>query len=200
MFLEAKEQLLGAAFSEAAELHSLQQQMKQYDDINWTSLISEDPQQALRLQVARQQVASQLQDRQVKVNAAISSVQQAQALHKQKQMELGQAELTRRLGVVKEDDRRAMLETAKELGFEESDMMNPRALHALQLASKYMALQKSKPAMNKKVVEATPMKTVSRSAPQAQRDGSLADLADKARRTGKDAYAAEYFERKFGRG
>lgn len=198
-FLEAKEQLLGTAFSEAAELHSLQQQLKQYDGINWGELIAEDAQQALRLQVARQQIASQLQDRQAKVNAAISHVQQAQALHKKKQMELGQAELQRRLGQVKEQDRQSMLEAAQELGFEEGDMMNPRALHALHLASKYMALQKSKPQVTKKVSEAKPMKTVSRSAPQAQRDGSLADLADKARKTGKDAYAAAYFDRKFGR-
>jgi hypothetical protein len=198
-YLEAKEQLLGSAFNEAAELHALQQQLKQFDGLNWSELIDQDAPHALRMQVMRQQIAQQLQSQQNKVQAAIGQVQQAQALHKQKQMELGHAELQRRLGQIKDQDRQAMLQTAQELGFEEGDMMNPRALHALHLAAKYMTLQKSKPQVTKRVAEAKPMKTVARSAPQAQRDGSLADLADKAKRTGKDAYAAAFFERKFGR-
>lgn len=200
-FVEAKEQLLSVAFAEAAELHSIQQQLKAYEGVNWAELIAQDAQQALRLQVARQELASKLTERQQALNSKIQQVQQATELHKRRQYELGQQELTRRLGTIKDQDRQSMLEAAKELGFDEGDMLNPRALHALHLAAKYMALQKSKPQVQKRVAEAKPMKPpVARSAPQTQRLGALADLADKAKRTGRDEYAAAYFERKFGRG
>lgn len=198
-YLDAREQLLSTAFQEAAEMTALETQLKQFDGIDWQTLVNDNPQQAMQFQIARQQAASKLDEVRRKVQTVAQNLQQAQEKHKTVQAELGRAELKRRIGDLSDQDRARLMTAAQELGFEEADLWRPQALHALHLASKYMELQKAKPAVAKKAAEAKPMKPVSRSAPQAQREGVVAQLQDKLKRTGDRKYADAYFERRFGK-
>lgn len=198
-YLTAREQLLSSAFKEAAEMTALETQLKQFDGLDWQTLVNEDPQRAMQLQIGRQQASIKLEEARRKVQDVAQGLQQAQAKHKATQAELGAAELKRRIGNLTDQDRTRLMSAAQELGFEEADLWRPQALHALHLASKYMELQKAKPGVAKKVADAKPMKPVSRSAPQAQREGVMAELQDKLKRTGDRSYADAYFQRKFGK-
>jgi hypothetical protein len=128
--------------------------LEQYAAVDWQTLITEDPQQAMRLSFARQELQAKLSEKQSNLQKTAAHVEAARKQHEAKQAELGRAELERRIGKVKEADKARLMSAAKELGFEESDFWNPRALHALHLAAKYLALQQAKPQAMKKIAEA----------------------------------------------
>ncbi len=200
-YLEVREQLMQSAFKEAAEVESLQSQLTEFDSLNWNDLIATDPQKALQLNLARQQLQTRLGQKQAALQEITARNQQAAELHKRRQMEMGQAELSRRIGKLDDPTRAQLMEAAKELQFTDAEMMSPAALHALHLASKYLALQKSKPLTEKRVAQAKPMQApAARSGTQtvehAKRDALKARLHKTGRREDAEAYLTRVFESK----
>ena len=157
MFIEAKEHLLGQSFKEAAELQSIQQQLEQYAALDWNTLIAEDPQQAMRLSFARQELQGKLSEKQQNLQRSSAQIDEARKKHEANQKALNRAELERRIGVIKQPDVDRLMSAAQELKYAETDMLSPAAMHALHLASKYLALQKAKPELTKKIASAKPM-------------------------------------------
>jgi hypothetical protein len=156
-YVEAREMILTAAAKESAVVESLQQQLKDYESVDWSAIIQADPQQAMRLNFAKQQLESNLQTARASLDQAIAQARTAQEKHNAKQQELGRAELSRRLGTISEKDRASMLSLATELGYEERDLMSVAAVNALALAAKYKGLQAAKPNIEKRVSNARPM-------------------------------------------
>lgn len=153
-FLEARTQFLTVAGQELSELQALQKQFAQFQQVDWNALIATDSQRALELTIAKNNLTSEIQQRTQKLQGIAAQAEEARKKHKAEQMKLNQGELERRVGKLSAKDTQRLMEAAQELGFDEALMWRPEALHALDLASKYLALQKSKPQAMKKVAEA----------------------------------------------
>jgi hypothetical protein len=197
-YLQAREHLMQNAFKEAAEVENLQTQLQQYDQVDWATLAAEDPARALQLNLNRQTLERQLSQKRGALDQVVASSRAALAEHERKQTELGTAELGRRIGVITDEARSSMLAAATELGFSKAEMMSPAALHALHLATKYMALQKSKALTDKKVAQAKPLTApAARSGNQSIEQSKREALKARASKTGKTADAEAYLERLF---
>lgn len=197
-YLQAREHLMQTAFKEAAEVEALQSQLQKYDELDWATLAANDPAQALQLNLTRQTLERQLNQKRGVLDQVIASSRAALAEHERKQTELGQAELTRRIGPITDDARANLMKAANELGFTKAELMSPAALHALHLASKYMALQASKALTEKKVAQAKPMSApAARSGNQSIEQSKREALKARVQKTGKSADAEAYLERLF---
>lgn len=200
-YLETRELILQNAFGQAAKVEGLEAQLKQFDALDWNALVSSDPQQAMQLNFARQQLDRNLAHARQELEVVVRNARAAQDTHKRKQLEFGQAELQRRIGKLDDQTRGALAQAAQELGFGEAEMHSPAALHALHLASKYIALQKSRPAVDKKVAAAKPMTApAARSGNQTAEASRREELKQRARKSGRtedaEAYLARLFESK----
>lgn len=183
-FLEAHEHLISAALPKVAEIQGLQARLKQFSEVDWSALIEQDPQQAMRLSHARQQAQEALTRATHEVQGIDQHLKQAREQHKAQQFELGQKELHRRVGQIKESDRASMMSAAEELGYTPADMENPRALHALYLVAKAKAFQpakKAEPKPMQKVVDVP--RAIKPQAPLPKRENQSA--LDRLKSTGR---------------
>jgi hypothetical protein len=175
-FLEARTQFLTVAGQELAELQALQKQFAQFQTVDWNALIATDHAKALQLTIARNNLTSEIQTRTQKLQGIAAQAEEARKKHKAEQMKLNQGELERRVGRLTPKDTERLMEAAQELGFDESLMWRPEALHALDLASKYLALQKQKPQAMKKVAEAPRAVKPQAPRPRAENQEAVARL------------------------
>ena len=155
-YLEAQELILQHAFSDAAEVQSIQTQLQQFDALDWNSLVAEDAQKALQLNLARQQLHQRLTEKQHRLQQVVKQAQEAKAQHLRTQAELGMAEVQRRIGKIDDKTRETLISAARQYGMQESHLMDPVVVHALSDAAKWRALQSGKPAAVKKAQQARP--------------------------------------------
>lgn len=178
-YLDAREQLLSASFKDAAELQSMQSQLEQYAAVDWNTLIADDPQQAMRLSMGRQELQSRIAERQNALQKTVADMRATTAQHLAKQLEMGRAELQRRVGTLNEADRKNTWQQGVALGFTEAELQSipdPRIMHALYKAAKWDALQTAKPKAMQKVVEAPKaIRPVAPTAPKAQQHKAAFD-------------------------
>ena len=200
-YLEAREQLMAAAYQDAAEYRALQLQRAQYENLDWSALYGADPGQALKLRDQRDNLQQQIVQKERELNAKLQAQEQARSQHVTKQMELGRAELVRRVGSITDTDRQATLQQAVALGFTEGElaqMSDARVMHALvELARLKSKTTAAKDIATKKVQSVAAAKPVSRSAPQAANAGVMADVREKLRKTGRDDYAERLLNERF---
>lgn len=200
-YLEAREQLMAAAYQDAAEYRALQLQRAQYENLDWSALYGADPGQALKLRDQRDNLQQQIVQKERELNAKLQAQEQARSQHVTKQMELGRAELVRRVGSITDTDRQATLQQAVSLGFTEGElaqMSDARVMHALvELARLKSKTTAAKDIATKKVQSVAAAKPVSRSAPQAANAGVMADVREKLRKTGRDDYAERLLNERF---
>lgn len=200
-FLEAREQLMAAVHEETAELRSLQKQHEQYEALNWEQLYNADPGQALRLRDQRDDIARKIEATKVALNTKAQTSEQMRSMHLAKQIELGRAELIRRVGAITDTDRQGVAQQAAAMGFTEEELgriTDPRLMHALVELTRLKAkAQAGQQIAQKKVAAAKPIKPVARTAPQTQRDSSMALAREKLRKTGRGEYAERIFNQMF---
>jgi exonuclease VII large subunit len=185
-YLEAREQVINASLSDLSELQALQKQAAQFDSVDWNSLITDDPQQALRLSLSRQHVQQQLTAKQTELQGKVSAFEQQRKQHLEKQMELGRAELRRRVGNLSANDSKNTWEQGLSLGFSKDELESipdPRVMHALYKAAKWDALQTAKPTAMKKANEAP--KAPKPVAPTPKRVQENRSASDRLKRTGR---------------
>lgn len=197
-YLQAREVVMDRAQKEAAQVQAISDQLAQFDSLDWNSIITDDPQRALQLNLARQQLRERLSGAQTALEKAKADADAMLKEHTRRQTELGQAELVRRLGALDDKTRGRLAEAAKEMGYTAQDMMSPAALHALHLATKYLDLQKAKPLTEKRVAQAKPMTApAARSGNQSVEQSKREDLKSRLRKTGKREDAEQYLTHLF---
>lgn len=185
-YLDAREQLMAATFQESAEAQSLQKQIEQYKGVDWNALIADDPQQALKLNFAHQQLQQQLAEKQGRVQHLVANAEAARKAHFEKQQELGRAELTRRVGKLTEADKTRTLKQGVDLGYSDSELAtiaDPRLFHALYKAAQWDAMQAAKPKAMQKVVEAP--KAIKQAAPTPHRHRQNQAALDRLKTNGR---------------
>lgn len=180
-FLEAQQQFLSVASTEMAELQAMQKQLAQFAQVDWNALVQQDSQRALELNIARNNLAEQVKDKTQRVQGIAQHVKEASKKHEDNQRALSMAELERRVGKITDKERQRLGETAAELGIPAKAMWSPEVLHAVDLASKYLALQKAKPQAMKKVVQAP--RAIKPQAPLPRTDNQAA--LERLRKTGR---------------
>lgn len=180
-FLEAQQQFMSVAAGAMAKLQAKQERLAQFEAIDWNTLVQQDSQRALELHIARNALQSEVQQELHQLQNARTAVAEAKKKHDENQIALNRPELERRVGKITDKDRQRLMATAQELGWSEQLMWRPEALHALDLASKYLALQKAKPTAMKKVAEA-PRAIKPQAAPPRKENQSAAERLKKTGR------------------
>ena len=155
--IQQQEQMLSANFSKAVEYKALQDQMAQFEQIDWQALVDQDPAQATKLNLAYQGL-------QRKAGAMYRELQQAEAQrqqhlsqHQQSLVEAGQRELAKRIPKWSGEVAKGVSETALSYGFtqeELSKILDPRIVHAMHDAMQWRKLQAQKPVAMQKVAQA----------------------------------------------
>lgn len=176
-YLDAREHILQSSFKEAVELQSLQSQLEQYNGLDWNGLIADDPQQAMRLSMARQDLQGKAAQKQQAMQALIANAEAARTQHLAKQQEMGRAELQRRVGVLSDADREKTWKQGIALGYTDTELStiaDPRIMHALHKAAQWDALQAAKPKAMKKVSQAPAAVRPSAPTPIRQRENQAA--------------------------
>lgn len=203
MFIAAKEQLMNAVSEELADMKSAEKQLQAYAGVDWQSLHANDPAQAFAHSQKHQELKARVQELRQglgqKAQHALAITQQ----HRDKQWTEAAKGAYESLGKIAKDDddllTREVFSAAASADEAKTRFADPQTLIWAFKAAKWDALQKSKPAINKKAAEARPMKVASRSAPQTQRDGRILQAREHLRKTGSAASAEAVLEAMFSR-
>ena len=200
-FLQVQEQIRGVALDKIAEVRALQQQMAEYEKLDWARLAEENPTQYLQLDRQQRSLAAKAQALQGEVQqlsqAEMAKVQEyrAQVLAK------GMEELKRDLPGFGPELVTELRKTGERFGFSEQELasvVDPRMVKILHAAHQWQKLQASKPGTTKRVQEAKPLKTpAARTAQDNQRTAKAGELKSQMKKTGAqrdvEAFLAERF-------
>jgi len=182
--LEARERIMSATFEKAVEFKEAQNRLAQFEQIDWQSLVEQDPVQAQKLSFAHQQAQ---RDAQAKYGALQQANAESEQLsQKQRQQMLAEAEkdLRARLPDFGPQIAEKIVNSAKEYGFttqELEGLTDARHVHVLHDAMKWRALQAEKPTAMRSVKEAP--KAIKPQATQPKRHNQAAH--DRLKKSGR---------------
>ena len=191
-------QIQTALIQEIAKVTAIDQQLSQYQNLDWQKLSDTDPVEAQKLffsynqlQVQRGQVINEL-------NTKKQGLTDAQKQARAKQVELGWKVLEKDIPGWNKDMARSIVESGREYGFNDEELGNltdPRAVKLLHDAAKWREFQKTQPAVDKKVSTAKP--TVKPGAANNTAPARAKDLEarQQLRKTGDQNLAAKLIER-----
>lgn len=192
--VEAQNALMG----DIAKATAIDQQLSQYQNLDWQALSNTDPVEAQKLFFAY----NQLQVQRGQVVAEISEKQQdfdkIQQTVISNQVRIGNTVLTKDIPGWGPDVGKTLLALGKDYGasdHELSKVTEPWIIKALYDAQQWKKLQAEKPIVDKKVSSASP--TVKPGAKDAKNAAGARDKMnrDQLRKTGKSDYAAKLIER-----
>jgi hypothetical protein len=201
-FLDRMEKVRSEQFESVVSLQSVQSQIKQLEAIDWNELARTDQSEFLRLDRMQRTLVEQRESLKETLRNAASTETAAVSEFKQEMLRRGAEELKRDIKGWSPERGKAIAENAKVYGFtdeELSELADARFVKALNDAYQWRQLQASKPGIEKKVSGARPMKTASRSAPQAQRDSQQVAARQALKKSGKSEDATAFFESMFSR-
>lgn len=191
-------QIHTALIQEIAKVTAIDQQLSQYQNLDWQKLSDTDPVEAQKLffsynqlQVHRGQVINEL-------NTKKQGLTDAQKQARAKQVELGWKVLEKDIPGWNKDMARSIVESGREYGFNDEELGNltdPRAVKLLHDAAKWREFQKTKPVVDNKVSTAKP--TVKPGAANNTAPSRAKDLEarQQLRKTGDQNLAAKLIER-----
>lgn len=190
-------QVQQALIQEYAAITALDQQLAQYQNLNWNALSDSDPVEAQKaffhynqLQSQRGQMVAELQQKQ-------NYVSQIQAQRLQEEAAKGREVIAREIPNWNKDMQKALRDTGKEYGFtddELSQVIDPRHVKVLHDAMQWRKLQ-SNPTVNKKVTAAPPVLKPGSKDTKAAQNSQSRQLREQLKKTGKDEYAQQLIER-----
>jgi len=176
---------------------SIDQQLSQYQSLDWQALSNSDPVEAQKLffaynqlQVQKGQVANERQRKQQELT-------QAQQTLRAKQIELGQQVLTKDIPGWGEELGKTLKSLGRDYGASDAELnalTEPWVIKALYDAQQWKKLQAEKPLVDKKVSTASP--TVKPGAKNVKNAASATykQNRDALRKTGRSDYAAKLIE------
>lgn len=190
-------QLQQALIQDIAQITALDQQIEQFNQVNWQALSDSDPVEAQKLffqynqlNQKRQQMANQLGGKQ-------QQLQQEQAKYLQQKVQQGAEVLAKEIPGWSSEKATEIRNGAKEYGFSDeelSQVIDPRHVKVLHDALQWRKLQANQPAKNK-VAQAKPMvKPGSKDTKQAN-TAAVKQTQDMLRKTGKQEFAQKLIER-----
>lgn len=155
--LQMQERLMSQTLEQRVELHSLQKQIAQFEQIDWQSLADTDPVQATKLNIQYQQLQRQAGMKYQELQQAQAQTEQLTAQQRQQMLVQAQSELKARLPDFTPQTAEKIKATARDYGISQQELdtlIDPRYVHVLHDAMKWRSLQVEKPKAMQKVAEA----------------------------------------------
>ena len=200
-YLAAQRHLLSTAGQEFAELKAAELELAKFQNVNWAELANQNPGQAIVLSKQQEQITRFVEQKRAKLAEMGQHAERITKEHKSVQWQAAVEATKRAVGKVPpEVDAKAlqMVQSA----FTPEEMHKLADANILQWAieaAQWRLLQESKPGLNKRAETAKPVKSVSRSAPQAQIAGKAALARQQLKKTGNSNAAEAYLESLFAR-
>jgi hypothetical protein len=195
--LQESVQVQQALIQDIAQLTAIDNQLSQYQQVNWDQLNESDPVEAQRLffkysqlQTQRGQMANVLTQKQ-------QQIAQQQAQRTQQLLHEGQEVLKRDIPGWSQEKAREIFTEAKHYGFvddELSRVTDPRVVKALHDALQWRKLQ-ANPTAKQKVAQAKPIVKPGAKDTKQQATSQTRALREQLRKTGDDKAAAKLIER-----
>lgn len=187
-----------AFIKEIAKVTSIDEQLAQYEHVNWNALSDSDPVQAQKLYIQYQQ----LQNNRVR---AINEIQQKnhqlaqqRELQAQTRLEQAKAELLQAFPQWNAEMAKELRESAKAYGFSEeetSGITDPRTVKILHDAAQYRKLQSQKATTTNKVTGKPAVVKPGTKDPKSTARAADAQLMAQFKKTGNQDLAAKLIER-----
>lgn len=187
--LAQRETALNAAFDKAVEFRDIQNQLSQYEQLDWQTLVDADPVQATKLNLAYQKLQREAAQKYNELQNAQATHQKLMQEERAKVIAREQSRLKAILPNFNDDLAKKISASALEYGITEDELksvIDSRYVHILHDAMRWKALQAEKGAAIKKVTSApkaiTPQAAKSKQSNQAALDrlrktGRIEDLA-----------------------
>lgn len=189
-------QVQQALIQEIAAVTALDQQIAQFQSIDWNTLSDNDPVEAQKiffrynqLQTQRGQMVSELQQKQAYIN-------QTQAQRIQEQTARGREIIAKEIPNWNPDVQKAIRQVGKEYGFtdeELSQVIDPRHVKVLHDAMQFRKLQDN-PVANKKITAAPPVVKPGSKDTKAVQGTKSRQMREQLRKTGDSHLAAKLIE------
>ncbi len=155
--VQMQEQFSSATFEKAVELRQLQERLSQFENLDWQALSDNDPVQAQKLLIARQQLERQASMKAQEFQQTQAQLQQMNAAQRQQMLQEQSQALKARLPEFNSEMASRIRSAVKEYGYSDQELANvtdARLVHVLHDAMKWRELQAAKPKAMKKVAEA----------------------------------------------
>lgn len=186
-----------ALIQDIAQLTAIDNQLTQYQQVNWDQMSDNDPVEAQRLffkynqlQTQRGQMAQVLAQKQQQIS-------QEKAQRTQQLVQQGQEVLAREIPGWNTDMARDILQSSKDYGFtdvELSQIVDPRVVKALYDANQWRKLQ-ANPTAKQKVSQAKPIVKPGAKDTKQQATSQSKQMREQLRKTGDGNLAAQLIER-----
>jgi hypothetical protein len=190
-------QIQHALIKEYAQLTSIDEQLEQYQALNWNELSDEDPAHAQKLffhmnqlQTKRGQLMNELGNKQ-------QQIQQSQVQQRQKLIQEGIDALKRDIPGWNEDMAREIITTGKGYGFTDQELgtvLDPRIIKVLRDASQWNKLQ-ANPTAKQKISQAKPIVKPGAKDTRQQENTKSRQMRDDLRKSGNSEIAIKLIER-----
>jgi SOS response regulatory protein OraA/RecX len=183
----------------AAEVKSIDNQLAQYKQIDWTSLAEQDPVQYLKLNQTYRDLKDAREEKAQEYNVKAHQIGQWQEQNRAQALQAEAALLAQKIpefsGPKAAQAKESLANFLQAEGFTQSEVMSimdHRMVSVAWKAAQYDKLKAAKPEINKRVAEAP--KVVKGKQPTNQNTTARNDLKQKLRQTGRDEYAAKLIE------
>lgn len=197
-YLKQYAQAQNALIKEVAKIEALNDQIAEFEKLDWNQLTDNDPVQAQKLFIRYQQLTGQRQQLGNEVGQKHSELQAQDAQRRNQALAEGYKQLSREIpdwNAEKANEARA---AGRSYGFSDGELdsvIDPRMVRVLHDAALYRSLQKSRPQVEKKVADKPAViKPAGREAKAANRT-QTSELRSQLKKTGRDEYAAKLIER-----
>lgn len=195
--LQVQERLMSQTLEQRVELHSLQKQIAQFEQIDWQSLADTDPVQATKLNIQYQQLQRQAGMKYQELQQAQAQNDQLTANQRQQMLVQAQSDLKARIPEFNDPKTAEAVSqkiktTAREYGISPQELdaiIDPRYVHVLHDAMKWRSLQAEKPKAMQKVAEAP--RAIKPQSKQPQRPDNT--RLDRLKKTGSVEALAAFF-------
>lgn len=196
-YFQRQVQVQQALIKEVAKVEALNDQIAQYEQLDWNTLSDTDPVQAQKLFIQYQQLTIKRQNAQEGLARQQGELQAAVDQRRQQMLAEGFKQLSRDIPDWNAEKAAAVRETGKSYGFSDQELSgvsDPRMVRVLHDAAQFRALQKSRPQVEKKVADKPAVvKPGGKDAKAVARSQNTA-LREQLRKTGNSDIAAKLIE------
>ena len=195
---QAQVQMQSALIQEIAQVTAIDNQLAQFQQINWTALTDSDPVEAQKLFFTYSQLQAQRGQLVNGIQGKQSAIQQQEEAKRVQMLQQGAEVLANEIPDWGEAKAKELKTTGKEYGFSDQELstiVDPRMVKVLHDAAQWRKLQASKPSLEKKVAQAKPMVKPGAKDSKAAQTSQVKQVREALKKTGKAEFAAKAIER-----
>jgi len=202
--VQAQEQYLAQQFAvqqtlikEVAKVEAINDQIAQYEALDWNAMSDSDPVQAQKLFFQYQQLTTKRDRAMEELRHKEGQAMQAQQQRREQMLAQGMQQLVKDIPDWGAEKVQQVKEVGKSYGFSDYELANvydPRMVRVLHDAMQYRAIQQSKSTAEKKVANKPPVVKPGGKDAKVAAKSQNADLKARLKKTGDQRLAAQLIE------